>query len=157
MPERGHGTRHPQSVSKFVIAAACVFILNLPGMMGPAWATFADQVSAALTLNTATLEAPTLVGTAPGTCVAGVGDAIVLDWTAPATPAVTGYEVLRASGDAGPYSPVATVTGRAVETYTDTPLSFATTYHYVLRAINADWRSPETVPVSRTTRSPNCL
>jgi hypothetical protein len=139
------------------MVAACTFILSLPGMTGTVRGAFGDEVSAALSLSTATLEAPTLVTAAPGTCVGGVGDAIVVNWTAPTTPAVAGYEVLRATTSAGPYSPVTTLTGRAVETYTDTPLSFATTYHYVLRSLNAEWRSAETVPVSRTTRSPSCL
>ena len=77
--------------------------------------------------------------------------------TASTTAAVTGYEILRATSEAGPYSLIGTVTGRTVETYTDTPLSFATTYHYVMRSIKENWRSVETVPVSRTTRSSNCL
>lgn len=126
-------------------------------MMEAAWGAFSDQASAALDVRAATLEPPTLVATSAGTCTAGVGDAIVLNWTASTTLAVTGYEILRATASAGPYSPVGTVSGRTVETYTDTPLSFATTYHYVLRSIKENWRSIETAPVSRTTRSSNCL
>jgi hypothetical protein len=126
-------------------------------MTGAAWAAFGDEASAALTLRTATLEPPTLVTSSAGTCAAGVGDAIALSWTASTTLAVTGYEILRATASAGPYSPVGTVSGRTLETYTDAPLSFATTYHYVLRSIEENWRSVQTAPVSGTTRSSNCI
>ena len=156
MPEQRRGG-YPRPSSRLWFGAACAFSLGVAGMTAAAWGAFEDQVSAAMTLRTATLEPPTLVTAAAGTCVAGVRDAIVLDWTASTTADITGYEILRATASAGPYSPVATVTGREVQTYTDTSVSFATTYHYVLRSIAGNWLSVQTAPTSRATRSPQCL
>jgi hypothetical protein len=140
-----------------VSAAACALILTLSATTPSAWGMFRGGVSAALTVNAETLQPPSGVTTEAGTCVGGAGDAVVVDWTPSATQAVTGYEILRATTSAGPFASVATVNGRTTQTYTDTPLSFATTYYYVLRSIKAGWRSVETPPVARTTRSSTCL
>ncbi len=156
MDERPRFHHAPRSW-RLVAWAACAFVVSLAGMTAAAWGAFSDQASAALDVRSATLDPPTLVSTEPGACTVGVSDSIVLNWTASATAAVTGYEILRATAEAGPYSPIGTVTGRTVETYTDTPLSFATTYHYVLRSTKENWRSVETAAVSRTTRSSNCM
>ena len=127
--------QHPRRSWRLLAWAACALLVSLSGMTAAAWGAFSDQASAALDVRAATLEPPTLASTEAGACTAGVSDAIVLKWTASTTAAVTGYEILRATAEAGPYSPIGTVTGRTVESYTDTPLSFATTYHYVLRSI----------------------
>lgn len=120
-------------------------------------AAFVDRETSALTLRAATLEPPTSVAAALGACSSGVSDAVVLSWTPSITTAVAGYEILRATASAGPYALVAMVTGRTVDTYTDTPPAFETTYHYVLRSTKESWLSVETVPVLATTRSSQCL
>lgn len=139
-----------------MVLVSLVLVVFLSEATTAAWAVFVDKDSAALTVHTATLQPPTSVAAAPGTCTAGGSDSIVLSWTASATAAVTAYEVLRASASAGPYSPVATVVGRTVQTYTDAPLPFATTYYYVIRSIKERWRSAQTAPVPGTTRSSLC-
>lgn len=149
---RAHGQRRS---SRHIVLAAVALVVCLFEATA-ASALFTDRTTAELTLRTATLEPPTSVGATPGTCTVGVSDAIVLTWTASAMTAVTGYDILRAAASTGPYSSIGTVTGRTVETYTDTPLAFATTYHYVIRSIKESWRSVQTAPVSLTTRSSQC-
>lgn len=149
---RGHGQR--RSSRHVVLAVGALVVCLFEATV--ASALFTDRTTAELTLRTATLEPPTSVAAAAGTCTAGVSDAIVLSWTASVTTSVTGYEILRATASAGPYSSIGTVTGRTVQTYTDTPLAFATTYHYVIRSIKESWRSVQTAPVSLTTRSSQC-
>ena len=119
---RAHGQR---TSSRHAVVAALALVLCLFGAT-VASAAFTDREAATLTLQAATLQPPASVAAAPGTCAAGVSDAIVLSWTASATTAVTGYEILRAGASAGPYSPIGVVTGRTVQTYTDTPLPFVT-------------------------------
>ncbi len=70
---------------------------------------------------------------------------------------MTGYEILRSATADGPYLPVGVAAGQATESYTDAPLTFSTTYYYVIRAVRGNWRSVNTAEVSRTTRSALCL
>ena len=138
------------------MVAALAVVLCLSGAT-VASAAFTDRDTASQTFRTATLEPPTSVAAAHGTCTIGVSDAIVLMWIASVTTTVNGYEILRATASGGPYTAIGTVTGRTVETYIDTPLAFATSYHYVIRSIKGSWRSVQTAPVSLTTRSSHCL
>lgn len=72
-------------------------------------------------------QPPTLSGT-PGPASA------MLSWTPGGGGAPTSYNVLRSTVAGGPYAQIANVTGT---TYTDTGLTFGTTYYYVVQAVNA--------------------
>jgi len=108
------------------------------------------------TLSTGTLASPTNPGSAAGTCVLVLGDAIVVSWTRTASTWADGYEVLRSTTSGGPYTLVGTVAGQAAESYTNAGLAYSTPYFYVVRATKGVWRSANTAQVSRTTRSILC-
>lgn len=122
-----------------------------------AWAQMtAASPSTSHTLSTGTLEAPTSPATAAGTCLTLVGDEIVVTWTATSSLKADGYEILRAVGT-GTYVSHALVPGQATVSFTDTLLSFSTTYNYVVKAKKENWRSAGTSPVSRNTRTALCV
>lgn len=129
-----------------------VVLWSSPG----AWALLADSTTASASYSTATLAAPTASGASAGTCVALVGDRIVVNWTATASTWAAGYEIARSTASGGPYSVIGTVSGRSTTSYNDGPLSFSTTYHYVVRAAKGAWRSIDSAQVSRTTRTALC-
>lgn len=153
MDEPGARSRPPPW--RFVVVVLLLLVaLSEASAAGNAWD---DGTSASLTLHAATLQAPTQVTTSPGLCLLAVADAVVVTWVPSTTPGVAGYEVLRATQLAGPYSVIGTVTGGTATTYTNTPLPFSTTYYYVVRSVAALWRSGATAAVSRRTRSSVCL
>ncbi len=142
--------------ARALLAVVLGVTVGLLGSPLTAVAAFADRDTASLSVSTATLQPPTAPGTAPGVCTLA-GDAIVVTWTRSASPQVSGYEILRSTAAAGPFSTIATAPGYTTESYTDSPLAFSTTYYYVVRAIRNNWRSATTSPVSRTTRSLLCV
>lgn len=144
--------------SAWRLRVAVAFALATMAMGGGtvAWATMTDGDSASLSISTGTLEPATEPATAAGTCVAAVGDSIVLAWTRTPSDKADGYEILRAVGT-GPYSSHALVSGRTTESFTDTLLEFSTEYSYIVKAKKESWRSAGTTPVSRTTKSILCV
>lgn len=154
MPEPGSGRRLRRDARAAVVGLvmAVVFATAVP----LAGAQLADSNSDGHTVSTGSLEPPTNPGTAPGTCIAAVGDAIVVSWTTTTSTWADGYEILRSITSGGPYSVVGTVAGQTTDTYTDSPLAFDTTYYYVVRATKNNWRSAATIEASRTTRSTQC-
>ena len=122
-----------------------------------ALAQFVDAGSASQTLSTDTLQPPTNPATAHGPCTPGVSTSITVSWTATPSTWADGYEILGSLIAGGPYTPVGTVNGVNTTSHTITGLTFATTYHYVVKATKGNWRSPPTSEVSRTTLSALCV
>ena len=110
-------------------------------------------------ITAASLAAPTGL-TATATCTVGVPNATVkvnLSWTQTSSTFADGYEILRAVG-AGPYSSLTTVSGRSTTSYTDSTVTYSTTYSYEVEATKNNWRSAPSTPASATTKSdPLCL
>lgn len=117
-------------------------------------AAFTATVTASGDVSTALLHPPTGLAAAGGTCQADQYDSIVLTWTATASTWADGYEVLR-STDGSTYSLLASLTGVATESYTDSPLAFSTTYTYRVQAVGRGWTS-QPAEVTRTTRGAQC-
>lgn len=120
-----------------------------------ALAAFTSAVTAAGDVSTGVLGPPTGLSASAGSCESAQHDSIVLTWTATASAWAEGYEVLR-STDGTTYAVVATLAGAATESYTDSSLSFSTTYWYRVRALKHAWTS-EAAEASRTTRGAQCL
>jgi hypothetical protein len=120
-------------------------------MAVPALAGFSGTASATQTATSGALAAPTGLTAAGGCQVLVLGPKIELAWTASASTFATGYDILRATSSAGPYSLRASVNGRATTTYTDTSVGTSSTYHYVVRASRNLWRSPDSNRASATT------
>lgn len=121
-----------------------------------AFAAFTSAQTATTTLGTGVLAPPTNPATAHGPCTP-LSSSITVTWTATTSTWADGYEVLGSLLATGPFTPVATVNGVATTSYTVTGLSFASTYHYVVKARKANWRSDPTAVVSRTTLSALCV
>ena len=132
-------------------AAVLAGALTAPAV---AAAAFQDGTTAAGAVTTDVLLPATALTAGAGTCTPLSGDRIALSWTASASTWRDGYEIARATSAAGPYTVIASVATAAVS-YTDGPLSFSTTYHYVVRAKRNAWRSVD-VTASRTTRNSLC-
>lgn len=116
-----------------------------------------DADTAGHTVSTDTLQPPTDPATAAGPCTSGVSASIIVSWTATPSTWADGYEVLGSLVSGGPYTPMATVSGVGTASTTVSGLDFLTTYHFVVSATKANWRSPATSQVSRTTLSTLCL
>jgi hypothetical protein len=138
-----------------VLVVAVLVVTLVVG--SPAQATFGSRASSTQLLSTAGLAPPTNPTTAAGSCTIGGSASIVVSWTATVSAWAEGYEVLRSTASGGPYSVVATVSGRSVTSYTNRNLAFSTTYYYVVKATKALWRSVPTAVVSRRTPSSLCL
>ena len=103
-------------------------------------------------IGTATLQAPTGLTATGGCQVLILGPRVVLNWTATPSLGATGYQIYRSTTNGGPYSSIATVSGRLTTSFTDTSaLGLSTTYYYVMRATVANWTSPATSQASGTT------
>jgi Fibronectin type III domain len=137
--------------------ALAVAVAALVVTASVAVAQFADGDSASQSLSTNGLQPPTNPSTAHGPCTTGVTASIVVSWTATPSTWADGYEILGSLLSGGPYTTVGTVSGVNTTSYTVTGLTFATTYHYVVKATKGNWRSAPTSQVSRTTLSPLCL
>lgn len=139
------------------VTALAVAVTTLLVTASVALAQLADSDSATHSVSTGTLEPPTNPSTAHGPCIVGVSTSITVSWTATSSTWADGYEVLGSLVSGGPYTTVGTVSGLNTTSYTVTGLTFATTYHYVVKATRGNWRSVATSQVSRTTLNPLCL
>lgn len=71
-----------------------------------------------------------------GTCPASsVSHSVSLSWAASISPNITGYNVYRGTTSGGPYTKV-TATVTPGTSYTDSTVQAATTYYYVVTAVN---------------------
>jgi hypothetical protein len=98
---------------------------------GAAWASFNKTASAAHSVSTATLAAPTgLAATSSAS----------LSWTATTSSWAAGTRIYRATASGGPYSQIAQITGLATTSYVDNPGTG--TFYYIVRAYyGANWTS----------------
>ena len=71
---------------------------------------------------------------------------ISLNWNA--APTATSYTVKRSTTQGGPFSVIAS--GITATSYTDSPVSAGTTYHYVISATNATGTGADSAPASAT-------
>jgi hypothetical protein len=139
------------------LATSLAVVTAMLTVSSVALAGFVDHESAAQAVSTDTLLPPTDPSTTHGPCTSGVSTSITVSWTATPSTWADGYEVLGSLVSGGPYTVVGTVTSRATTSHTVAGLAFLTTYHYVVRATKAGWRSSATSEASRTTLSSLCL
>lgn len=144
--------RERRVVRMAVVAGAVV----AGGLAAPAIAAaaFSDSATATMLVTSDVLLPATSPAAGPGTCTPLSTDRIVLTWTATLSSWADGYEIARATSAGGPFTVIATVSA-ATTTYTDSSLSFSTTYHYAIRAKRNAWRSTDAT-TSRTTRNTFC-
>jgi hypothetical protein len=142
-------------VTRHVVRGAWVVVAVLAMATPAALAAFKSSTAASATYSTATLASAPSLTSAHGPCNV-LTPSVVLTWTPSPSTWADGYQVLRSLVSGGPYLPVATVAGAGATTYTDTPLLFATRYHYVVRTTRGAWRSPASTQTSITTRSVLC-
>lgn len=138
---------------RVVVGLAAIALASVQAVASAVWV---DGSSASMAYSSAVLAAPTSPSTAPGVCTVLSNDQIIVTWSASASTWATGYEIARSTTSGGPYSVVGTV-GAAQVSFSDGPLAFSTTYHYVVRATKHTWRSPDSAQVVRTTRTVACL
>lgn len=114
-----------------VVAAATLFSLIGASVAG---ASFLDNASASGTLAAATLQAPSALTS--GTCLLG---SVTLSWTATPSTWADGYEIRWSTTNGGPYTTGSTTS--VLPTKVITGLSLLTTYYFVVRAYDGNWRS----------------
>jgi hypothetical protein len=117
------------------------------------WQSAASQQQ----LSTATLQPPTGTAAARGDCFPVLSVEVDVTWTATASTFADGYQVFRSATSGGPYTLIGTVAGRTTTSFTDTDVTFFTTYHYVVQATRNMWRSVNSTQASFTTPTPACL
>lgn len=119
--------------------AAVGALLLLLLVAGPALGSFADGSTAASTLRTTSLSAPTGLS-ASGGCSGGLPKLprVTLSWTATTTPFATGYDVYRGIG-AGSQTLLTTLSPRTVTSYVDSAVLVATSYSYSVRTRYLSW------------------
>jgi hypothetical protein len=113
--------------------------------------------SASHTVSTGTLAAPTGLSAATGTCVILTSTQVNLSWTATSSTFADGYQILRSTTNGGPYTIIASVSGRSTTTFVDTTVAFSTTYYYVVKATRNLWRSTQSNQASVTTQTLVCV
>jgi len=83
-------------------------------------------------------------------------DAVNLTWTATTSTWATSQQVYRGTASGGPYSAVGGALSVSATSFTDTSVSFSTTYYYVIAALRNSWRTNSS-EVSITTKSAICV
>ena len=120
-----------------MLAASLIAVVISVATAKWALASFLDGAGATSTLSTDTLAPPSNL--TAGLCLLG---SVTLDWTATSSAWADGYEVRWGTTSGGPYT-----TGSATSllpTKTVTGLSLLTTYYFVVRAYDGNWRSANT-------------
>jgi hypothetical protein len=146
------------SFARRLIAAAALSLVSIIVVQAPALAAF-DSTPAApsMTVSSATLASPTGVGAVNTNCVVLGSTKVKATWTATTSAFADGYRVLRSTTNGGPYSLVGTVSGLNTTSFTDSSVSFSTTYYYVAQATKVNWTSGNSTQVSITTPSSLCV
>jgi hypothetical protein len=136
------------------VSLAALAALLLAGVAYASWSRTAT--GGPLTVATATLDAPTGLGTS-NSCAFHSHDYVVVSWTASTSPAVANYQILRGTTSGGPYASVGTV-AVGTNTFTDMspPYDTPTTYYYVVRSTHGGWTSPYSNQSSILTLDKNC-
>jgi hypothetical protein len=123
----------------------------------PALATWVQSNSVSQAISSAALASPTGLSADRGSCTPAVSDTANLGWTATTSTFADGYEVFRGTASGGPYSQIATVSGRTTTTYSDATVAFSTTYYYIVQAKYLQWRSADAGQASVTTPNVLCV
>jgi hypothetical protein len=126
-------------------------------LASPVSATWQAAASEQQQASTATLQPPTGTTAVRGDCLPVLSIEVEASWTATASAFADGYQVFRSSTSGGPYTLIGTVAGRTTTSFTDTDVTFLTTYHYVVKATRNLWRSPNSVQASFITPTPLCI
>jgi len=100
-------------------------------------AAFSSAASVAEGVASGSLAPPTGVA---ANCVA-LTNKVTVSWTPTISPLARGYAVLRSTATGGPYSLIATVSGSASTSYTDT-IGLLQTQYYVVESTRDNWTSP---------------
>lgn len=123
-----------------------------------AFAAFNSAPSApSMSVSSNTLAAPTSPAASTVNCVILGSTNVMLTWTATSSVWADGYQIFRSATNGGPYSSVGPVSGRATTTFTDSSVSFSTTYYYVIQATKNNWRSVNSTQVTFTTPTVLCV
>jgi hypothetical protein len=137
-----------------VFAFVCVSLFHATS----AFAAFNSSPSSpTMIVSSATLAAPTSPAASTVNCVVLGSTKVKLTWTATTSGWADGYQIFRSTTNGGPYSSVGTVSGQATTTFTDSSVSFSTTYYYVIQATKNNWRSPNSTQVTFTTPTALCV
>lgn len=135
------------------VGVLAMFVLTGAGtaLAQTAAGAFTDSVDGGTsTATAATIDPPSGVS-ALASCADSTAE-VAVGWTASPDTEATGYEILRSTTSGGSYSSVGTVSDPAATAFTDTGLSYSTTYYYVVRTTTStSWVSPWTSEVSATT------
>jgi len=119
-------------------------------MFGPSGATASEGVTAGV------LQPPSGLAAAQGHCANNRSIEVVLSWTPSPSGFAAGYAIWRSGGLSSSYVMVGTAGGGSATGFTDTTVSFSTTYTYEVRALRAGWTSAPAGPVAITTLSKTC-
>jgi len=115
---------------------------------GATWYYVVSASNTGESVNSTEASTTTLPETPSGLAATAVSSsAIDLTWNA--TAGATGYDVKRATSPGGPFAMVAS--GVTATAFSDTGLTDATTYHYVVAATHAAGASPDSASVNATT------
>lgn len=119
--------------------AAAGALLLLVVLGGPALGSYGDSATAASSLSTTSLAAPTGF-TATAGCTTSIPKLpkVTLSWTATTSTFATGYDIYRATG-AGSQTLLTSVSPRTVTSYVDNSVSLITSYTYSVRTRYASW------------------
>ncbi len=128
-----------------IALVALIAVVAVTATVPTALARFTSSASAAATLATDSLTAPSGLHTSGTTSVA-------LSWTPTVDTWASGYRVLRGSSSGGPYTQIATVTSQSATTTTDAPSPG--TWYYVLRSYYQSWVSGNSNEAAITISAP---
>jgi hypothetical protein len=133
------------------VVAAVLAVLCAASIAHAGWN--ATATGGPLSVTAGVLATPTNVGGAVGTCIIKTSVDVIVTWDATTSPFADGYQVLRATRKAGPYSLLATVPGAGTTTYDDTSTGFGSNYFYELVSTRDAWTSVASAPVKVSTPS----
>ncbi len=120
-----------------VLAASLIAVVISVATANLALASFLDGAGATATLSTDTRLPPSDL--TAGLCLLG---SVTLNWTATPSAWSDGYEVRWGTTPGGPHTTGSATT--VLPTTTVTGLSLLTTYYFVVRAYDGNWRSADT-------------
>ncbi len=87
--------------------------------------------------------------------VVGSPSAVLINWTAPASPSIVGYNVYRSTATGGPYGKL-TAAPVVLNSYADTNLTHGTRYYYVVTALGSAmvYKTPESANSNEASVTP---
>jgi hypothetical protein len=141
--------------ARICVAAACMALAMQAAVAGASFSSAPSSPS--MSVSTGTLAAPTGLGAQNVNCQVATSTKVNLTWTATASTWADGYEVFRSGTSGGPYTSFGTVSGQSTVTYTDSTVTFSTTYYYVVQATKNSWRSPNSNQATITTPTVLCV